>query len=439
MNACSHAFLGQHAGGSLCTRIRPEDIPAHVIELCQTLARHGRRGWVVGGCLRDLLRGQPASDWDLATDAPPEQVVKIFPRVIPTGIQHGTVTVRHRGSSYEVTTLRGEGAYSDGRRPDRVEYVSDIREDLSRRDFTINALAYDPVADQLEDPFDGLRDLEARKLRAVGEPERRFSEDGLRVLRAARFAATLEFELDQATEAAIAPTLSTFQRVSAERVRDEWLKAFKAREPSRAFRVMHRTGILAATYPALAELAEPVFAQALRAVDLAPRDPIVRLSALLYPLRGQAGVDDWLTRYRFANAERDRVLRLLRWARPDGCAEFTDADVRRYARQVGRASLDEVASFGITVGEAFRGSGAEAEQLAQRMRTLITPGTALTTRELALDGRALMTELTLKPGPMLGTLLDALLERVLDQPALNTREGLLDLARAEYEARAKKE
>jgi tRNA nucleotidyltransferase (CCA-adding enzyme) len=419
----------------LCTRIRPEDIPAPVIELCQTLARHGQRGWVVGGCLRDLLRGQPAADWDLATDARPEQVAKLFPRVIPTGIQHGTVTVRHRGASYEVTTLRGEGAYSDGRRPDHVEYVSDIREDLSRRDFTINALAYDPVADHLEDPFDGLGDLAAKRIRAVGEPARRFSEDGLRVLRAARFAATLEFELDPATEAAIAPTLPTFQRVSAERVREEWSKAFKAGQPSRAFAVMRRTGILAATLPALAELDQAVFAQALKAVDLAPRDPIVRLAALLFPLRARGDLPDWLTRYRYANAERERVLRLLRWATPGEL--LTDADVRRHARQVGRPSLDEVAAFGITVARAFTGSSAEAERLATRLQQI---GDApLTTRELALDGRMLMTELALKPGPILGQLLDLLLERVLERPELNTRECLLEQARAEYDARAEVE
>ncbi|HEX5657078.1 MAG TPA: hypothetical protein VFX59_07775 [Polyangiales bacterium] len=395
-----------------------------MIELCQTLARNGQRGWVVGGCLRDILRGQPASDWDLATDARPEQVVKMFPRVIPTGIQHGTVTVRHRGNGYEVTTLRGEGAYSDGRRPDHVEYVSDIREDLSRRDFTINALAYDPVADQLEDPFAGLDDLSAKLIRAVGEPERRFSEDGLRVLRAARFAATLEFELDPATEAAIAPTLPTFQRVSAERVREEWLKALKARQPSRAFRVMRRTGILAATYAELAELDEAVFERALDTVDAA-REPIVRLAALLYPLRAR-GVDAWLARYRFANAERERVLRMLRYAEPEGIVSA--ADVRRYARQVGRAFLDEVTELGALVG---------AEPLAERVRAI---GDApLTTRELALDGRTLMSELGLKPGPILGQLLELLLERVLDRPELNTREGLLALARTEYEARAERE
>ena len=227
-------------------------IPDPVVEVCRRLDEAGHRAWVVGGCVRDLLMGRAVSDWDLATSALPGEVQTTFRRTIPTGIQHGTVTVIHGGQHYEITTLRGEGAYSDGRRPDNVEFVTEIEADLGRRDFTINAIAYDPIDDQLIDPFDGLGDLERGVVRAVGDALRRFSEDGLRVLRAARFAATLEFTLDADTEAAIAPTLETFRRVSAERVREEWLKALKARKPSVAFDIMARTGMLAVTAPMLA-------------------------------------------------------------------------------------------------------------------------------------------------------------------------------------------
>jgi tRNA nucleotidyltransferase (CCA-adding enzyme) len=427
-------------------RIQPADIPAPVIELCRALAKHGQRGWVVGGCLRDLLRGQPASDWDLATDARPEQVQAIFPRVIPTGIQHGTVTVRHRGGSYELTTLRGEGAYSDGRRPDSVEFVSDIVDDLSRRDFTVNAIAYDPVLDQLDDPHGGLDDLARRLLRAVGEPQRRFGEDGLRVLRAARFAATLEFELDPATEQAIRPSLATFQRVSAERVRDEWVKALKARAPSRAFAVMRRTGILEVTYPALAELPDRLWSSSLAAIDETRSDPCLRLAALLFALRDDAAlpgshepsrsatVAQWLTRYRFSNQERERVLRLLAHAWPRASESFSDADVRRYARDVGRAHVAEVIELGINAARAFEGAGSLAERRAQalqaRVHEVVRPETPLTARELALGGRDLMTELGVEPGPRVGQLIDALLASVLDDPRQNTREQLLATARA---------
>ncbi|MET0342328.1 MAG: hypothetical protein ABW252_15095 [Polyangiales bacterium] len=414
-------------------KIRPEDIPGQVVDLCRTLARHGHRSWVVGGCLRDLLRGQQPADWDLATDARPEAVMKVFPRVIATGLQHGTVTVRKQGASYEITTLRGEGAYSDGRRPDSVHFVTDVREDLSRRDFTVNALAYDPLADALEDPFEGLADLEAGVLRAVGEPARRFGEDGLRVLRAARFAATLEFTIAPDTEAAIGPTLDTFRRVSAERVREEWLKALKARAPSRAFDVMRRTGILAITEPRLAALDDARFAATLRGVDAAPADPIVRLAALLWPLRDDpASAGKWLTAYRFSTAERDRVVRMLAHAAPTP-TPASDADVRRYARSVGRAGLDEVTALGARMTRAHEGDDAPAAQdaatLAARVHALVAPDTPLSVRELAVGGRDLMEEVGVPKGPKLGEVLDALLERVLDAPSENTREALLAEAR----------
>lgn len=413
--------------------LRSEDIPAQVVELCTTLSRHGFRGWVVGGCVRDLLRKQPAADWDLATDATPEQVQKVFPRVIPTGIQHGTVTVRHRGASYEVTTLRGEGAYSDGRRPDRVEYVTDIREDLSRRDFTINAIAFDPVANKLEDPFDGLGDLSRATIRAVGDPRTRFSEDGLRVLRAARFCASLEFQLEPATEAAIAPTLETFRRVSAERVREEWLKALKAREPSRAFAVMRRTGILGVTAPALLALSDETWARVMRAVDSAPPVLELRLAALLWPLRERPDeLAEWLTRYRFSNQERERVLRLLRFGAPADSGAWADVEVRRYARDVGRPFVEELGSFGELVAAAYEGEAAAlaARRLRTRLAALVTEKTPLAARELALGGRELMEGLGVPPGPRVGKLLEHLLEAALHDPDINTRERLLSEARA---------
>ena len=201
-------------------------VPEDVLGICRRLREQGKRGWIVGGCVRDLVRGQPAKDWDIATDARPEEVVRSFRKVIPTGIQHGTVSVLVRGTPYEVTTLRGEGAYSDGRRPDSVEFVDDITADLARRDFTFNAMAIDPLEGQLIDPFEGKKDLEAKVVRAVGVAAERFGEDGLRVLRAARFAATLECTIDLETERAMGDerSLATFRRVSAERVRHSVMK-----------------------------------------------------------------------------------------------------------------------------------------------------------------------------------------------------------------------
>ena len=332
--------------------------------------------------------------------------------------------------------------------------MSDIADDLGRRDFTINAIAYDPVADQLVDPHGGLLDLERRTIRAVGEPARRFGEDGLRVLRAARFAATLEFALDPSTEQAIRPTLATFQRVSAERVREEWLKALKAREPARAFQVMRRTGILAVTYPALAALSDELWQRTMVAVDESRAEPCLRLAALLFALRDDpsalargatARVDEsvaeWLVRYRFSNQERERVLRLLALAWPAGAESFSEADLRRFAREVSRAHLDEVAELGELAAHAFVGAGSPAEQRARqlraRLREVVRAETPLTARELALGGRELMSELGVAPGPRVGQLIDGLLAAVLEDPRQNTRERLLDTARALLDSEAR--
>src|SRR5579859_4480870 len=265
-------------------------VPAEVLGLCAQLRSHGKRAWIVGGCVRDLLLGRAVSDWDVATDARPPELLRIFPRAIPTGIAHGTVTVVLDGHPYEVTTLRGEGTYSDGRHPDWVEFVDDITADLARRDFTINAMALDEEG-RLIDPFDGRGDLSRGVLRAVGDPRARFAEDGLRPLRAARFVATLDLALDPATEQAIAPTVETYRNVASERVRDEWIKTMKARKPSGAFEVMRRTGLLAVTCPELLEgvgmeqnrwHAYDVWRHGLECMDACPPDPVLRVAALLH-------------------------------------------------------------------------------------------------------------------------------------------------------------
>ena len=206
-------------------------IPADVRAVARKLHERGFAAHLVGGGVRDMLLGRPPADFDLATDAVPEKVLEIFGGAfaIPTGLKHGTVTVLTGGDpatrrSVEVTTFRGEGAYLDGRRPSSVTYVSTLDEDLSRRDFTMNAIALDPLAAALTDPFGGQADLARKLIRAVGDPVARFREDGLRPMRAVRQAAQLGFDIEAATLAAIEPTLDVFRMVSAERVRDEMLK-----------------------------------------------------------------------------------------------------------------------------------------------------------------------------------------------------------------------
>jgi tRNA nucleotidyltransferase (CCA-adding enzyme) len=427
-------------------------IPAHVLEIATTLDNAGHRTWVVGGSLRDQLRAAldpslatSAEDWDLATDARPSVVQRLFKKVIPTGIKHGTVTVLLGKQGYEVTTLRGEASYTDGRRPDSVFFVDEIREDLARRDFTVNAIAFDPLRRMLADPFDGMKDLEHRLLRAVGNPAERFGEDGLRVLRAARFVATLEFELDQATADAIRPSLVSFRKVSPERVRDEWLKSMKAPKPSRAFRVMRDHGLLEVTAPLLLEADDGLrFELALRAVDACPSSLHARFAALLHnagprperldPALAQARsaelAFDLLQSLRFSNKDRDRIVRLVRFQQVPDLSEPSDADLRRWLKLVGTDLVDDLRSVARAVARAQAApEPGRIEHWFRRAKSVCDTSPALSIGDLAVKGNDLRQELGLAPGPMIGQLLEALLELVIDHPERNEPESLLAAAR----------
>jgi tRNA nucleotidyltransferase (CCA-adding enzyme) len=439
-------------------------VPRDVLALCERLRSQGKRAWIVGGCVRDSLRGKESNDWDVCTDARPDELIKIFPRAIPTGIEHGTVTVVANKQHYEVTTLRGESTYTDGRRPDAVHFVDDITADLARRDFTVNAIAVDPTDGKLIDPFGGRHDLAAKVIRAVGDARERFSEDGLRVLRAARFVATLDMDLDPATEAAIEPTLDTFRKVSAERVRDEWVKAMKAKTPSRAFEVMRRTGILGVTCPELLEgvgmeqnkwHAYDVWRHGMACLDACAGDPILRVAALLHDVgkpRTRAWSDktnDWTfyeheqvgaeiaepiaTRLRFSNEERARIVELVRHHLIHYAPDWSDAAVRRWMKRVGVERLEDL----YVLNEAdVRGKGRDAEgdlsslaALKAHVKKVIEQGAALRVKDLAISGRDLIADLGMKPGPRIGIVLERLLDLVIAEPAHNTREGLFRAAK----------
>lgn len=408
--------------------ISPKTIPDAVHELCEHLARHGFRAWVVGGCIRDLLMGKDVSDWDLATNATPEDVRGVFRRTIPTGIAHGTVTVLHRGESYEVTTLRGEGAYTDGRRPDSVHFVTEIEDDLSRRDFTVNAIAYDPQSDTIVDPFAGLDDLGRRIVRAVRAPKERFSEDGLRILRAARFVATLEFDLDSATEAAIPEALSTYRKVSPERVRDEWVKTLtKARRPSRAFKVMRTSGILSITAPTLAEQDDETFERTMRRIDAATKHVPLRMAALVLEARGE--LDPWMRVMRFSNEERETTLHLVR-NRPADFESWSDTDVRRFLSRAGRKYWPDIVALA-HADRVGRGLSVEPiEALNITIDRVLESRAPLTTGELAISGKDVMTVLGKGPGRHVGLVLARLLDRALLDPSINTRDRLIALVPA---------
>ena len=279
--------------------------------LLDALHGAGHAAYAVGGCVRDSLLGLAPHDWDLCTSARPEQVMALFgeEKCIPTGLQHGTVTVKQGGRLYETTTFRTEGAYSDGRHPDAVCFVPEVREDLARRDFTINAMAYS-AEEGLIDPFGGRDDLAAHLVRAVGEPERRFEEDALRILRLYRFAARFGFAIDPATGAAARALGPHLDCVSAERIQEELLKLLAAPRPGSYL----ESAVLAVVLPELEPEKQPErFAELCRTIDrIEPTAENVpaRLAALLWPL-GEAGARKALRKLKCSNALTDEVTALV--------------------------------------------------------------------------------------------------------------------------------
>jgi tRNA nucleotidyltransferase (CCA-adding enzyme) len=419
---------------------------------------------LVGGCVRDSLLAQlagpaapgswRAKDWDVATDAMPEQVMRVFRKVIPTGIEHGTVTVLLRDTQVEVTTLRTERGYRDGRRPDQVDFVSSIDEDLARRDFTVNAIAFDPDAEELIDPFGGMSDLLARRLRAVGDPAQRFAEDGLRVLRAARFVAALDFELEPMTALAIRPSLGSYRQVSAERIHDEWNKTLRSRRPSRGFRVMQEHGLLEITAPALAALANrprgasDQLSLAFARSDHAPLDLELRLAALTRdldptPARAAELADELLAALRYSNAERKTVQRFLRAPAPELQRDPSGPELRRWLRSVGTdlyprfcallqadvRARAEIAQTTLEAAPALAEALLALDRFEAGAAAEVARRPALSLAELSVDGKRLMNELGLRPSPALGKLLGELLELVIEEPARSSPEALLERAR----------
>ena len=441
--------------------------------LLDALHGAGHAAYAVGGCVRDSLLGLDPHDWDLCTSARPEQVMELFgeEKCIPTGLQHGTVTVKQGGRLYETTTFRTEGAYSDGRHPDAVCFVPDVREDLARRDFTINAMAYS-AEEGLIDPFGGRDDLAAHLVRAVGEPERRFEEDALRILRLYRFAARFGFAIDPATGAAARALGPHLDCVSAERIQEELLKLLAAPRPGSYL----EPAVLAVVLPELEPEKQPErFAELCRTIDrIEPTAENVptRLAALLCPL-GEAGARKALRKLKCSNALTDEVTALEReagggagsfllprsrdrWAgsssedRPlgwdpaaagsragDGMARTVSeeeapgtpgSEMQLTAKRLlGRYELQTIQRLTALCSarhpeqtEALAALRAEAEQLTAE-------NACCRVSQLAVNGRDLMAA-GVRPGPGLRQVLNALLEAVITGQTPNEKDALLAAA-----------
>jgi tRNA nucleotidyltransferase (CCA-adding enzyme) len=440
------------------------ELPPNVAAVLSGLAEIDAEAALVGGCVRDLVRGEQPVDWDVATAAPPEVVAARFPGGAWEN-PFGTVTVRaaEGGPPVEVTTYRIEGGYRDRRRPDNVRWGDSLVEDLGRRDFTINAMAWLPTdlragAGQLVDPHDGAGDLRAGVLRAVGDPEARVQEDALRLVRAVRFATRFDLRLARATEDAIRRHAGAAAQLSGERVRDELLRILAGTAPpSGALLLMERLGLLVVLLPELAALRGVAQAKALpgdaldhslRAADaLAADDPVLRLAGLLHDLgkattledghfigheRGGAALTEAvMRRLRSPRAEITRVTRLVRQHMFAYTPAWTDAAVRRFVRRVGPDLLEDLFSLrqaDNAASGAREPEGGGLPELRARVAAVLAAD-PLEARQLAVDGHDLTEALSIEPGPRIGQLLERLLEAVIDDPGLNRRERLLDLAR----------
>lgn len=380
----------------------------------------GHAAYAVGGCVRDSLLGQTPHDWDLCTSATPEQVLELFGEAhcIPTGLQHGTVTVKHGGELYEITTFRTEGAYSDGRHPDHVAFVPDVKEDLARRDFTINAMAYN-AEEGLIDPFGGQNDLAVGIVRAVGEPQRRFEEDALRILRLYRFAARFGFAIDPATGQAARALCRHLDCVSEERIAEELSRLLAAPAPGAYL----EAEVLAVIFPELDAAELPESRRILDALEPGMEHVPVRLAALLCPL-GEAGARAALKRLKCSNALTGTVATLVREAAAGMPGAALTLTARRFLSRYDLATITDLTAL----CSARHPEQAEAfAALQQEAARLVETNACCRINQLAVNGRDLM-DAGVRPGPGLRRVLDALLEQVLTGQLPNEKAALLAAA-----------
>lgn len=425
--------------------------------ILEVLTSNGFEAFAVGGCVRDSILGRTPDDWDITTSAAPLQVKALFPRTVDTGLQHGTVTVLVGSQGYEVTTYRIDGEYKDGRHPSKVEFTGNLTEDLMRRDFTINAMAYSRECG-LIDRFGGMEDLQRRIIRCVGDPEKRFGEDALRILRAVRFAAQLGFSIEDNTARAVARLAPTLRRISAERIQTELVKLLVSPRPE-MMDILWKTGITAVILPEFDRMMETpqntphhcatVGEHTLLALRETGPDKILRLTMLLHDMgkpqartTDETGRDHFkghgpisceiagrvLKRLKFDNDTIRKVTRLVYWhdyrVRPEEKA------VRRAVHQVGEELFPLLLS--VQKADTMAQSVYRREEKLSRIarveciyREILEKGQCTSLKDLAVTGKDLK-ELGMAQGPGMGELLQELLDQVLENPEMNTKERLLD-------------
>ncbi len=435
------------------------ELPAEVKKIISVLEDAGYEAYAVGGCVRDSLFGQTPHDWDITTSAEPQAVKSLFNRTIDTGLQHGTVTVRMGGQGFEVTTYRIDGDYGDGRHPDSVSFTKSLEEDLKRRDFTINAMAYNDEAG-LVDIFGGQEDLKRGLIRCVGAPEERFREDALRMLRAARFAARFGFEIDPEAKRVMKEKAETLHKVSAERIREEFVKLIVSPHPDMV-RTLYELGLTAVFLPEFdTMMATPqntehhmydVGEHTIHVMENVPEDKVLRLAALFHdvgkpacrktdaegtdhflghPALGADMTADIMRRLKFDNATIESVTRLVRFH--DERFPVTARNVRRFISRLGSEYFDDmlVLKRADVLGQSMYQRKEKLDRIDEMDRVgheIMNNAEPLSVKDLAIGGKDLM-DLGIARGPEIGTILKALLREAVDEPERNERETLLEEA-----------
>ena len=437
------------------------NIPDKVKFIIDTFYENNYEAFMVGGCIRDSLLLKDPKDYDIATSATPTITESLFDKTIPTGIKHGTITVLIDKEPFEVTTYRIEGKYKDNRRPDEISFVTDIKDDLSRRDFTINAFAYNS-REGLKDYFNGLEDLKNRIIRTVGNSDKRFNEDALRIMRAIRFSAQLNFEIEENTLNAIKKNKELLENISAERIRDELCKILISDNPRKGLILLRDCGVLNIIIPELIPLIgfnqrnkyhhEDIFNHTLSVVENTPNNLILRLSALFHDIGkpdcffidddgngrffGHNNVSEEitekiLTRLRFDNKTIKTVCILIK----EHMNVLNNPSNVAIKRLINRVSVDNIHLLYSLQEADIKSLKIPDEALYKlnimrdKTKFILESKAPMSTKDLAIDGGTLISELSLVPGKIIGDTLNHILQLVLNNPALNTKETLLSEAK----------
>lgn len=393
-------------------------LPKDVAFLLETLNQNGYEAYIVGGCVRDSILGRQPQDWDITTSALPEQTKGLFPHTFDTGIQHGTITVVQNKVNYEITTYRVDGEYHDGRHPDAVCFTPNLEEDLLRRDFTMNAIAYHPHGG-FQDPFGGREDIDAALIRGVGEPAKRFQEDALRMLRCVRFAAQLGFSVEEATNEAMRKNASLIEKISAERIHEELDKLWKSPYPEK-LPLLLESGLLPHIDNLWAQRMEKRGKDLILQLKNAPKTSACRWTLVLQDY-SEKEAKDFCKKLKFDNNTMKEIILYLRHLHEE--TPQTPYGVRKLAGEMGEEKTKNLFCLQAILHDAAAAAKAEAI-----LHDVLCAKDCLNLKMLAVNGEELMAE-GIPKGKALGNILNALLEDVLQHPQHNEKTYLLEEAR----------